>query len=87
MSDPVDSNVLSYIHSQHPSLHSHPLRQIHVYPPLTTDSCILFLFIVHYHYYYSFLLFIINTVNVEIFDARKFRALWTGPIIFNFRAH
>ena len=27
------------------------------------------------------------TVNVEIFDARKFRALWTGPIIFNFRAH
>ena len=28
-----------------------------------------------------------NTVNVEIFDARKFRALWTGPIIFNFRAH
>ena len=67
MSDPVDSNVLSYIHSQHPSLHSHPLRQIHVY--------------------YSFLLFIINTVNVEIFDVRKFRTLWTGPIIFNFRAH
>ena len=28
-----------------------------------------------------------GTVNVEIFDARKFRALWTGPIIFNFRAH
>ena len=28
-----------------------------------------------------------NTVNVEIFDARKFRALWTGPIILNFRAH
>ena len=27
------------------------------------------------------------TVNVEIFDARKFRALWTGPIILNFRAH
>ena len=30
---------------------------------------------------------ILYTVNVEIFDARKFRALWTGPIIFNFRAH
>ena len=30
---------------------------------------------------------ILLTVNVEIFDARKFRALWTGPIIFNFRAH
>ena len=29
----------------------------------------------------------VDTVNVEIFDARKFRALWTGPIIFNFRAH
>ena len=28
-----------------------------------------------------------TTVNVEIFDAIKFRALWTGPIIFNFRAH
>ena len=28
-----------------------------------------------------------TTVNVEIFDARKVRALWTGPIIFNFRAH
>ena len=31
--------------------------------------------------------FFLDTVNVEIFDARKFRALWTGPIIFNFRAH
>ena len=31
--------------------------------------------------------YITHTVNVEIFDARKFRALWTGPIIFNFRAH
>ena len=29
----------------------------------------------------------IYTVNVDIFDARKFRALWTGPIIFYFRAH
>ena len=29
----------------------------------------------------------VYTVNVEIFDARKFRALWTGPIILNFRAH
>ena len=30
---------------------------------------------------------LVYTVNVEIFDARKFRALWTGPIILNFRAH
>ena len=29
----------------------------------------------------------VYTINVEIFDARTFRALWTGPIIFNFRAH
>ena len=36
---------------------------------------------------HEFHLYSIGTVNVEIFDARKFRALWTGPIIFYFRAH
>ena len=36
---------------------------------------------------YNYICLYIYTVNVEIFDVRKFRALWTGPIIFNFRAH
>ena len=47
--------------------------------------------IMHGYFYFPYIVFLpqVNrhTVNVEIFDARKFRVLWTGPIIFNFRAH